>query len=208
MKVFDSTGTPKVTSVAAGKDLDFFRQAGTNPLEDWYGLGMAGSSQALTTGAPAIDVLWAIPFISRRGGTMDQIAVNVTTLAAGGLAKLAIYNNTSDTVMYPGTLLVATAEFVTSTTGVKATTINQALTSNTIYWAVYWTGILAATIRAPGVVNMGFGPLGFTNALGTAPSWGVQPALTYTTSFPNTFTAGGAIVSAAPIPAIFGRFSA
>jgi len=206
---YDYSWQADETSAGGGstsKEADYFKQVGTAPLERYYVAGVANCAP-LTTGAPAIGVLHAMPFVAPRGGTVDRIAINVTTQIASGVAKLAIYSATSDTNLYPDALLGATAEFVTSTLGMKAQTVNLTLAANTLYWLVYWAGVATPTIRCIALAGCS-AFLGLDNALGTTPGYGIQATLAYTTSFPATFTAGGTVKVAVPAPAIGVRFSA
>lgn len=210
MKLYDANGIQKITSVTAGRSLRYFKQAGTNPNECWYLAGAIGSGVALTTGAPAVDVLHAIPFMAPRTGTIDALGIAVSTLAVLGKAKILIYNNTSDTVMYPSSLFAASAEFDTSTTGAKKdTSVSISIVKDTMYWFVYWTGTLAATIRSSAVAVMCSEFLGYDSSLtATAGSLGLQVATAYSSgSNPSTYPASATFLTAVPIPSMFYRFS-
>lgn len=190
---------------ATDKDDQYYRQVGTSPLERWY-VGGQGNATALTTGAPTVGVLRALPFVSTRGGTLDRIAVQVTTLIASGVGRCGIYAATSDVNLYPNARILDAGEILTSTTGLKAATINQVLTANTLYWLVYLAGTAAATIRCLAVAGCS-ALLGLDNALGAAPAIGIQVNQAYG-ALPATFPAGGSVITAVPIPAIGVRFSA
>jgi hypothetical protein len=160
----------------------------------------------LTTGSPTTGVLRAIPFLATRGGTLDRIAFQVTTLISSGVARAGIYQATSATNLYPNNLIVDGGEFVTSTTGLKAATINQALTANTLYYLVFLAGTAASTIRCLALAGCAV-VLGLDNALGTTPAVGISVSQAYG-ALPGTFPAGGAVITAVPVPAIGVRFSA
>lgn len=192
------------------KTLESYRQVGTSPLESWYLGGSSGAGAALTTGAPTVGSFFLVPFIEQRGGTLDRIAFNVTTVgAANSKARCGIYNSTSQTNLYPSTLLVDGGEFDTSSvggTGVKAATISQALTKNKLYWFVFICGTAAPTIRAMNTGNVDSRILGFDNTLGTAANFGLTLAGAYG-ALGASFSAGASFLTTGPLPAIFVRYS-
>lgn len=65
------------------------------------------------------------------GMTIDQVAVNVTSAVAGGLMAMAIYVQTSSTVL---TRLVDIGTFDTSTTGLKTITIPATVLPPGVVW--------------------------------------------------------------------------
>jgi hypothetical protein len=201
----DQTWAVPAGGGGASKDDQYYRQVGTTPLERWY-VGGQGNATALTTGAPTINVLRALPFVSTRGGILDRIGVAVTTFIASGVGRCGIYAATSDVNLYPNSLVVDAGQILTATNGMKAATVNVALAANTLYWLVYVAGTAAATIRCLSLA--GCQPIfGLDNALGTAPGVGISVNFTYG-ALPATFPASGAVISAVPVPAIGVRFSA
>ncbi len=203
-KVLDQNGNVKqiATSLVARSPWSL-THAGGSGLERWYYANVECAA-ALTTGAPSANVLRAIPFIApSRGGVLDRIAIAVTTLLAGN-ARIGIYRNTSESNLYPSDLLVDSGDLSTATTGVKAATINVSLVPGELYWFAH-VGSVAATLRCLTVANAS-NLLGITSGLGTAQSVGVSRAFTFA-ALPSPFGAGGAEISAVPIPAIACRFS-
>lgn len=77
------------------------------------------------------NVLYAHAFLVPRDITVDRIAVDVQALAASKSLRLGIYNN--GTNLYPGSLLLDAGTVSVNTTGVKAVTIDRALTKG-LYW--------------------------------------------------------------------------
>ena len=147
-----------------------FRHAGGSSTECWD-CGGLGSATALTTSAPAANTLRALPFTApARGGTLDRIGIYVTTLAAATNARVGIYTSTSDANLYPATLVVDSGALSTATTGLKAATINVALTPGALYWLAH-VGDGAPTLRSPAVGNL-FPILGLSTSFGTAPGVG------------------------------------
>ena len=146
-----------------------------------------------------------MPFIAGRGGTIDRIAVNVTTLAASGVMRCGIYDSTSDTNLYPNALILDSGELSTASTGVKSATVSQALTAGKLYWFVTLTGTAAPTLRALAATDL-HSIFNLDNTLGTAPGRYLQVALAYG-ALPSTFTAS-ASVTTGTVPAVFVRYSA
>jgi len=84
--------------------------------------------------AVVADTIYTSPFIVARDLTIDRLAIQVTTGAAGGaIARLGIYNN--GTNCYPGTLVLDAGTVAVDAAAVVAATINQALTKG-LYWMV------------------------------------------------------------------------
>jgi hypothetical protein len=181
-------------------DRSYFRKVGTTTYEAWYTSPNTGA--ALTATAVTLGRLYAIPFISSKAGTLDRIAFNVTTLLAG-YGRCGIYSDTG--ALYPGSLLLDGGEISTSTTGVKSTTINQALSAGSMYWFAFLASV-AVTIRCFAVASLA-PVLGFGNTLSTAPNLGLYAAQAYG-ALPANFPAVPTMIVAAPIPAIFVRYSA
>ena len=158
----------------------------TNPEGEYAGLTMVANR------------LYAKPFIVVRNMTFDQIAIDVTTAAAGASMRLGIYND--GTNLYPGTLLLDAGVVSVATTGLKTITINQALTKG-IYWVVcvgdgapdlkgtYWA------IQIPNILGLDSTGFHVVHA-----GWNV--AFTYGV-LPTPFTAGGGLTY--QIPRIAGR---
>lgn len=169
---------------------------------------IAGQSNntALTTGAPTANVLRAMPFLAPlRGGTIDRIAFEVTTLLAGN-GRIGLYDNLEDLRnVYPGALLADSGDISTATTGIKSATISVALRPGRIYWLALVTSA-APTLRGLAVGGVS-GFLGVATAGTTALNMGISVAHTFG-ALPNPFTAAGAFFTAVPIPVLRYRFSA
>ncbi len=202
----------RVNSAATGleyaeptKDISWFRQVGTSPIERWYG-NLHIQTNTYTTGVPVVNTLYAFPFTSGRGGTLDRIQFNVTTGgAAGSVARVGIYTSTSDTNLYPNALVVDGGQFDTTSTGVKTATISAALTENKLYWLVFLSGTAAPTVRAGQPSSMP-NVLGIDSAMGTGSGIGLNVARAYG-ALPGTFPAGATVQTSSPIPIITVRYS-
>ena len=135
------------------------------------------------------DTLYAVPFLVARDMTVDRIAIYVATLAAGKSARLGIYRD--GTNLYPGDLLLDAGEVSVASSGLKAITIDQALTKG-IYWlAIVSDGapvIRAAAFTVQTVLGLGVG-FGATD-----PQTGWSVSYTYA-ALPDPFTAGGSFTT-------------
>jgi hypothetical protein len=127
-------------------------------------------------------------------------------LIANGLARCGIYQSISDTNLYPGARIADGGQVLTSTVGLKAATINVALIPNTLYWLVHLAGTAAATLRCMPLAGC-MAIFGADNALGVAPGVGLSVTQAFG-ALPANFPAGGAVITAVPLPAIGVRFSA
>lgn len=184
-------------------DFSAYRSKGST-LDQWYAASFDGSTP-LTTGAPSINNLRAVPVIFSKVTTIDQMAINVTTLSAG-MGRIGIYRDNGNN--YPGTLVVestSATQLNLSTTGVKTATDGLPVTLQPgLYWFVYVSNV-SATIRGL-QINSPSPILGFASTLPTNAQFGWIVAYNYA-ALPSTFTAGGTAITAVPIPAIYYRTS-
>ncbi len=106
--------------------------------EYYCNLTSVGTGIALTA-----DTLYSVPLIVARAITVDRIACEVTTAgAASTAARLGIYNN--GTNLHPGALLLDAGTVAVDSTGVKAITINQALSKGIYHLAIISDGAPSA----------------------------------------------------------------
>jgi hypothetical protein len=75
--------------------------------------------------------LYLFPFIPNKNITIQSLTINVSTLFAGGLAKILIYSDVSG---LPTTKLYESADLDCSTTGIKTATTSQTFIAGTTYW--------------------------------------------------------------------------
>jgi len=146
--------------------------------------------------------MYAMPFISPKAITLDQIGVYVSTLSTT-TARLGIYSDGGN--CYPGSRLLDAGTIDVTGTGAKKIAISQALEAGKLYWLVI---VCAATpaiycIPVAAVVSI----LGTSNAIGTAQNAGLYVTQAYG-ALPATFPSSPTLITAAPIPAIFVRLSA
>lgn len=123
-------------------------------------ISQAVNGLVLSTAESAANRFYAFPFIPAQNVTVNEMAVEVTTLAAGSV-HLGIY---ADNAGAPGAKIIGSTTAVdTGTTGVKAVSIsNTTLTAGTIYWLVVWTSS-AATFRS--VAQGALAVIGLTSTL-------------------------------------------
>ncbi|MEA2701756.1 MAG: hypothetical protein QOE22_465 [Candidatus Parcubacteria bacterium] len=196
-----SDGTNWRTLQRRDFDISAYRTKGST-LNQWYTAEVTGT--ALTTGAPAANTLFAIPFVISKITTIDQMAINVTTLGTGSTPRIGIYADNGN--LYPGALVVDAGTQSGATTGVKTYTTGLPVTLDPgMYWLAYVTNATAPTIRTFAVASL-VPILGYPSALGTAPNLGWSVAFTFG-ALPSTFTGGAAGVTAVPIPSVFVRTS-
>jgi len=206
---YGSDGQPFDRPVESlGRDIEYYRTVGST-TNRYHAAGQHNCTGG-GTGAPAIDTLIAMPFISPRGGTLDRLAFNVTTVGGAlSVARVGIYTNSSPILIYPDALVVDGGQYDTSAvggTGVKSTTISQELEAGDLYWFVYLCGTLAPTIRTLPIAGC-YPIFGLDSALGTAPGVGLTVAQAYG-ALPSTFPAAATVLTAAPAPFVAVRYSA
>jgi hypothetical protein len=102
---------------------------------------------ALSNVAGAAGRLDFVPFIPARNASIDELAVEVTTLIAGSQARVGIYSATAAGL--PDALLTGQGSLLDcATTGVKASAITaQALVAGTLYFLAVHTSS-TQTLRA------------------------------------------------------------
>ena len=188
-----------------------YLKANTTTFESWYVPGLTNST-ALSTSSPAVDILWAVPFVAESPYLLDGLAFNVTTVSgANGKARVGIYSAamSGSGLFYPGSLLVDGGGYdVASATGAKSTTsLATSLTLGALYFVVYQCGVAAPTIRVAPVAALS-PSLGFSDTLPSTPQVGYQVASTYSTvtGLPSTYPTGATAVTTV-MPAIFQRYS-
>lgn len=100
--------------------------------------------------AMASGIIYYCPFVLERAITVSDLGARITTLAASGNIKLAIYANDASTNRPTGTPIAETASISTaSAVNVSAdiTGSNVALAADTLYWAAFWAdGTAAGTV--------------------------------------------------------------
>ncbi len=185
------------------KDWSYFRNVGVTPFERWY-VAAQISVVSITVGTPTASNMRAVPFMSGRGGTLDRVGIEVTTAVAGNM-RIGIYDNTSDTYLYPNNLLVDSGNLDTSTTGMKTAIINLALNPNSLYWFVILNDAAPSIryITGGGCAIL----LGVGSVIGATMSGFLMVSQVFG-ALPATFTTGGGPTALGSAPAISCRYSA
>jgi hypothetical protein len=163
----------------------------------WQVAGQANGT-VLTTGVVVANRLYAFPLYTGQGGTLDVVAINVTTGAAGN-ARIGVYSIDPATGL-PKDLMYDSGNLDTTGAAVKSIDPNLVLPKNAIVWlAVVFS--VTPTVRAMAVG--GAISLGVPAAFGTAPVVGVYAPHVFA-ALPALFDAGGAIVgnTAVPLPCV------
>lgn len=104
------------------------------------------------------DRLYAMLFIVARDMTVDRIAIDIQVAAGGTTIRLGIYS--VGTNMAPGTLVLDCGAVDTGATGVKAATINKALTKGIYYLAFVSDGTPEVNGRSASDVKSPLGASG------------------------------------------------
>lgn len=112
------------------------KQVGVVPLERWYSAIHTVQAAGSTT-RPAVDTIYAEPFIVARSGSIDAMSIYQWSGAAVGNMRLAIYEATGPAALYPGNLVVETGDISTAADGYKQVAVAQALTGDRLYWLAF-----------------------------------------------------------------------
>lgn len=195
-----------------GCDWTRYRQVGTAVAESWYCAGVFNGGHPIDkTAAVAVGTLYAMSVPFARSSVIDGLGINVTTLAALGVAKIGVYEATNEGLagnLYPATYLGASAELDTSSTGAKTSTgLSIRVKRDSLVWFVAWFGTAAPVVASPNLLDVY--PIGGQGA-GGGTSWqfGWNVAEAYDGTFPDPFTAGGVwSTTQAQCPAIYYRLS-
>jgi hypothetical protein len=172
-------------------------------LNRWYSNELNVNTAAIAA-VPVAGTMYALPLIIQRVVTIDSVAINVTTGGAGSAAEVGIYADNGN--LYPGALVADFGSQATTGTGVKTYTANLPVT---LLPGLYWLAFVCSA-TAPQVSGWAVGQmapiLGTTSALTALNGLGWSVTQAYG-ALPNPFTAGGAVITAVPCPAVFWRTS-
>lgn len=188
------------------KDLNWFRNVGTTGVlgERWYSSGHI-QTNAYTATVLVANRLYALPYISGRGGVIDRIGANVTIAVAAAKLRIGIYRMVSETDIGPGMLIVDSGEIDASVLGVKTVNISVPLETGVLYWFAALSGH-AITMRA-GLPSSMMNIIANDNTFGTSPGQSIYAALTYA-ALPATFTTPVVVQTTTPHPIVYVRYSA
>jgi len=187
-------GVVEAAGGGTGKSAQTFRQAGSGTFDrDLY--HMAGGITADSQASISIDVdrLMAMPFfVGGNDLNIDRIAFRVSTGGgAGSVARVGIYDVTSDTDIYPANLIVDGGEQDTTSAAVKITTISETLSANTMYWFVFLAGVASPTVRCFDEDSCFI--IGTDNSFSSVPYGGVREDFGYA-ALPDPFDSDGPLL--------------
>ena len=180
-----------------------FHQIGST-INNYYVAGADASSLGVL--GTSANLMYAVPQIIGRSGTIDSLKFNINS-GAQGTVRIGVYANTGPTSLYPDGLLFdsgSTPTIVANGEHLLAVSPALALVAGNLYWFVFLASAGLSSISA--LNTQGFSPiLGVSGAINGIPQTGWTRAFTYA-AFPNPFGAGGAKLSNS-IPAIGMRFA-
>lgn len=147
----------------------------------------------LNVGTHSTNVLIPTVFIPAYDLTINTFIVQVTTLAVGGLAKIAIY---SDLNGVPHTKLLESTDVSTTTTGSKTITgFTFTFTAGTTYWIALVTNSATAQWRSLNINSLMLGPaIASSNTTQVYTSWYINAtyaSLPTTLATPNSGNLNG-----------------
>jgi len=155
------------------------------------------ASSSASASAFTSNRLIAYPFIPAQNITTSNLFINVQTLAAGSLCRIAIYDDLNG---YPNNRLFLSSDLDCSTTGNKTATTSFSFVSGVVYWLAFHGN--SQTTNA-GIVNFGVTQLlPIRNTSATAAANHIFVSSTFTLGTPTTFPTASPSFSAGNIPAI------
>ena len=174
----------------------------------YYVAGMI-NAVAFTSGAPAVDKYFLVPFVVNQRYVVTEIGFYVTVAgSAGSVARVGIYDMGSQGDSRPEKLIYDGGEKSTTSTGIKTTSgLSVELIPGRIYYAVYHCGVNAPTIRCiEGSACYPFMGIGAIN--GTVIGIGYDLDNSYAALVADAQSlGGGAFGATVPVPAIFMSFN-
>lgn len=171
--------------------------------ERYYVAGYSGgalASIAVLNGVSPILVPLIVPYRAR----LDRIGIRVN-VAAGGNARIGIYNTTSAVNLTPLDLVMDSGNIDITTTGLKVAVVNQVLEANTLYWVAAHSSTVPTINVMPAAIC--YPILGFENTFNIANTAGIGWSCTMAFGpFPYTLPTPS-IISTTFLPAIAYRLA-
>ncbi len=169
--------------------------SGLSGISTYQVAGMVNAT-ALSTLTVVKNFLYALPFVAPAfGGTVDQLALNVTTSSAGNV-RVGIYDNTSPLNLCPLSLIVDGGAVSTGSTGVKTFTVDVDLSPGKLYWLAC---VFDATPTVRAIDVAGMRGIQGSSSLSMAINAGMLAFFTYAT-LPSVFpwSSGTPLTSVGP----------
>lgn len=186
---------------------EFFKQTGVLPFEVWYVAGQA-TAQNLGTASAGVNVLRALPLVVPTGGVVDQLVIHNTGTGPTSTARVGLYEATSQTNLYPGTLLFDSGVISLSVSGNKISAVSPTVTleKGKLYWLCHVGGGSSEALRSLSV-GACYPIFGVTTAFtNTSPAVGLSVPFTFG-PLPSSFPTGATLLQGPPIPAIAARLA-
>jgi len=195
---FSASTAWRIISRSSFSPLGYRRRGSVSPR--YYSSPNTGT--ALTTAVMVANTLYAMPLVIENAVTIDEMRINVTTAIASSVIRLGIYDDSNNE---PEHLVIDCGTQTTATTGVKTYTTGLPISLPPgFYWLVAVSGN-NPTIRGFSVAGM-IPLLGVDANLGTAQGFGYSVAFT-NGALPTSYPSSPTVRTAAPLPAIFVRYS-
>jgi major membrane immunogen (membrane-anchored lipoprotein) len=155
------------------------------------------ASSSASASAFTSNRLLAYPFIPNQSFTTSNLFINVQTLAASSLCRIAIYDDLNG---YPNNRLFLSSDLDCSTTGNKTATTSFSFVSGVVYWLAFHGNAQATNA---GIINFGVTQLlPIRNTSATAAANHIFVSSTFTLGTPINFPTASPSYSAGNIPAI------
>ncbi len=189
----------RITARSSFSALGYRKRGTVNPR--YYTSPNSGT--ALATATLVANTLYAMPLVIENAVTIDQLLINVTTAGSGSSVQVGIYDDNNNA---PDTRVVDCGNISSATTGVKTYTTGLPLSLPPgLYWVVAVCNATAPIVRGFAVAGL-IPIMGVDATLGTALGLGYSVNFTFA-ALPATFPASPTVRTAAPLPAIFVRYS-
>lgn len=198
--------------MSAGRDQAYYHQIGNvaGIGKRWYyppGTGMFTNSGNSSQGLSG-NTLYAVPFVTGRGPTIDEMGLWVVSLGTAANMRFGIYSVGVDAHdLYPTTRLLDTGQIVATPTGTfRKVTLGSplALAADAVRWLVF----LADGTLTVAVTSQGPGFLGLGGSFSYADDWrGITHTFTYG-ALPDPFPSSSPTLAQGFWPMILVHYSA
>lgn len=190
----ESDGLPRARVLGRSRALGGFETPQPAPTAGQYFKTTCGTGQTTGTIAGVASRLDVFPFSTPHDLTVDQVAINCTTLLAGALARVVLYE--ADGNGWPTNKIYESADLDLSATGIKTAAAALTLRAGVTYWAGVWHSStatisawpVAATPDLPGAVTTQH-----QKVIRAAPAWGGTAPAVWSGKTPTANVAAPAI---------------